>query len=66
MKIEMICSVDPAKDFVKIKGDKSGRFWFDTDASQAAKLVQLVLVPDSEQIKITVEVVKHAIIGGKV
>lgn len=55
MKIEMLCSVDPLKDFVKIKGDKSGRIWFDTDASQAAKLVQMVLVPENKLIKITVE-----------
>ena len=65
MKIDMICSVDGNKDFIKIKGDKSGRFWFDTDASQAAKLVQLVLVPEHTQVKVTVEVVNHKVIGAK-
>ena len=66
MKIDMICSVDPNKDFFKVKGDKSGRFWFDTDATQAAQLVQLVLVPECTQVKVTVEIVYHKAIGAKV
>lgn len=65
MKIEMLCSVDANKDFFKVKGDKSGRVWFDTDATQAAKLVQLVLVPEHTQVKVTVEVVQHKVIGAK-
>jgi hypothetical protein len=65
MKIEMLCSVDPDKDFFKVKGNKSGRVWFDTDATQAAKLVQLVLVPEATLLKITVEVVRQKVIGAK-
>ncbi|MFZ2540966.1 MAG: hypothetical protein WAW75_04230 [Gallionella sp.] len=65
MKIEMLCSVDPNKDFFKVKGDKSGRVWFDTDATQAAKLVQLVLVPEATLVKVTVEIVHQKTLGSK-
>jgi hypothetical protein len=65
MKIEMLCSVDPDKDMVKIKGNKSGRVWFDTDATQAAKLVQMILVPEATLLKVTIEVVKQKPIGAK-
>lgn len=55
MKIELQCSVDPLKDFLKMKGDKSGRVWFDVDSSQADKFIRLVLVPDNKLIKVTIE-----------
>lgn len=65
MKIEMLCSVDPNKDMVKIKGDKTGRVWFDTDASQAAKLIQMILVPEATLLKVTIELVEQKTVGEK-
>ena len=65
MKIEMLCSVDPDKDMIKIKGNKSGRVWFDTDATQAAKLVQMILVPEATLLRVTVELVREKTIGAK-
>lgn len=55
MKIELECNVDALKEFFKVKGDKSSRIWFDADASQAAKVVQLILVPTDRMIKVTIE-----------